>query len=171
MSSMDFGDLPTWVSAASGMVALTFASIAAISAKRLYEVESRRDRQTEADRESRLEETRSEQSRRISAWYGKSPDSERYGVYVRNPSDLPIYQLTLQLFRIDHDFERAFRRIQLDVLAPRDEPQYLPLSDFEEFNTVLDFRVTDRVGIRILFTDASGNKWCRDPKGKLTRQG
>lgn len=99
--AVQWGDVPTWVSAAGTVMALIFAAVAAVMAKRVYTIESRRDQQNEIDRRERDEQKRAEQASRVSAWYAaeKAESGElTWGAVIRNASELPVYDVNVEYY-------------------------------------------------------------------------
>jgi hypothetical protein len=136
----DWGDVPTWVSAVTTILALAAAVVAAVIARRLYKIESERDRRTEADRSAaaedrrlaaedrlraeedrlaQIEGERRTQADKVAAWWGHpvEPDgrvrTNLWKVCVRNASDLPIYDITLLLLAPDEQADGTWAPIPL----------------------------------------------------------
>lgn len=161
----DWGDIPTWVSAIGTLVALAFAAVAARSAIKVYEIESRRDRVHADERKRQLEFVRRAQAAMVSAWWGTQTGSDgvsRWGAFVRNASETPIYQTRVSVVKVfEPDISDSFG---ISVLPPTADPAFYPstvwVSSAAE-RDVPDFRV------EMTFTDSVGIRWIRDQQGKL----
>ena len=68
-AAVQWGDVPTWINSVVTFLALIFAAVAALTAKRLYDIESDRDRRVESERREQEQERRREQAAKVSAWY------------------------------------------------------------------------------------------------------
>ncbi|BCK57177.1 sugar ABC transporter substrate-binding protein [Nocardia wallacei] len=149
---------PEWMQGAGSLLALVFASIAVVVARRTYGIESERDRVDAERREKQDLFERRSQAARISAWWGENADGEP-GVFVRNASEAPVYQLYATILPVDGTGEGA--KIQHMVVPPAPDPIFLRISagPAERRRAVRRVMVT--------FTDASGVRWQRNQYGRL----
>ena len=96
--SLNYGDVPTWITGLATVVALTFAYLAARSASKVYRLESQRDIVAEAERTARDMRGRRTQASRIAVWL--EPTSSlppAFNVKYSNTSQLPIREVCVQL--------------------------------------------------------------------------
>jgi hypothetical protein len=125
----NLGDLPTWIGSIATVGALAAAVFAGIVARRLYDIESQRDREAaedrklasedrriaaddrrraEQDRLARIEEGRRAQADKVAAWFDERhmiPKGMEYpeqvlGAVIRNSSDLPIYDVGISFVQL-----------------------------------------------------------------------
>jgi hypothetical protein len=170
--SMQWGDVPGWVNAATTAVALLAAMVAARAAWHVLRIEQ----VCEDDRKGT--EARA-QAERIAAWPSlwevDDPDDTEpgfvWGAAIRNASDLPAYQVHVQFTPIGGSGGEGTIVIELvppgswrlegGALSPATGGQSLPARE-----------VTDalprvfQIGLR--FMDAAGRTWNRDVRGVLT---
>jgi hypothetical protein len=105
-----WGDVATWVLAATTFLAFVAAGAAALVAYRLLVVENQRDAAAATERKARLDAEKRAQAEKIAAWYGTwrlkggfaSPtgtgiviDPPVWGATLRNASDLPVYDVRI----------------------------------------------------------------------------
>ena len=155
---VQWGDVSSWVSAFSTIIALVFAAIAAVVTRRAFGVEVQRD----IDQEEFL---RRAQAALVSAWWGSQDASEpQSGAFVRNASETPVYQATLSVVNA-RDVNVA-EWIDLPVVPPSADPVFFPvrleLGAPAGANAAQDYRVA------MSFTDSTGNRWIRDQRGVLS---
>jgi len=167
MASSVWGDVPTWLSAVATLVALIFAAVAAISARRVYLIESERDKTASDERRNQAEFLRRTQAALVSAWWGKQDDEfgvPRWGAWVRNASETPIYQNRVSLTKLyEPDISDAF---SLSVLPPMSEPKFFPTTVWEgDIDGVVDM---PDIRVEMTFTDSAGIRWIRDKQGRLS---
>ncbi len=108
---MDWGDVPTWISAVVATLALTAAGIAAWGAWRLYQIESTRD-VAQAERE------RTRYAERVAAWVAvRVLDSriEGSGVVLSNGSGAMLFDVNISVN--DHE-GRPLEDISLAMVPP-----------------------------------------------------
>jgi arabinogalactan oligomer/maltooligosaccharide transport system substrate-binding protein len=146
-----WGDVPTWISSVAGLFALTFAAVAAVYARRTFQVESNRDRVGEEERRSRHEFDRRMQASLVSAWWGDR-DNES-GIYVRNASATPVYQAHIVAHKASDPYSGT--KFDLPVVATSDKADFVAVGD------LLDQRIV------MTFTDSDGVRWRRDEYGRL----
>lgn len=118
LAAIAWGDAPTWL----GVI---LAGLAGLAGFLIYRIESNRDERTTADARARDAEVRQQQAARVYGWYGsiikevdwpgddpyvrRSMRQTLWGAYVRNASDLPIYDVRgglLPLTPERHSFHR-----------------------------------------------------------------
>lgn len=171
---IDWGDFPTWISAVSSAVALAAAITAAVVARRLFLLESRRDQATSDERRAREDEARQGQASQVSAWwawdeefatFGNQRDAIGWRFYIRNTSDLPVYQVSVTLLRPNTQSDYAEEGSGTIAVIPPGETAasqpglpWLEELDEDEHATLLP---------AIKFRDAAGRWWQRDATGVL----
>jgi maltose-binding protein MalE len=177
----DWGDVPTWLSAVATILALAFAAVAALAAQRVYRIESERDRISGEARRQQEAFVRRTQAALVSAWWGWQPGDPgtqpagRWGAFVRNASETPVYQANLTMLDIhDPDLNERF---DLPIVPPATEPVFYPsgLSGpaggdlpagagqiVQDGQHAADYRV------EMVFSDSAGVRWIRDPQGRLS---
>ena len=170
----NWGDIPTWLA--------TFAAIAAgLVAYRVYQVEAQRDRLAE-------EERKGAQAAKIAAWYGSQSHTvttrignsvqtypamkPKWGAFLRNASDLPVYDVLVKFHFPGTDAKAAsgndnVQSIVKMVLPPSDAPVHLEVDELTLRFFSEDSRADAFHRVEIEFTDAQGIRWHRDVKGRL----
>ncbi|TYB94055.1 hypothetical protein FXF53_27415 [Micromonospora sp. WP24] len=170
LHAAEWGDVPTWVGAVASLGALTAATVAARVAKRVYQIESERDQQAEADRRERELEAMRAQASRVSAWwdtaYRVDDAGQRYSLgraaLVRNASELPVHSVRvffhapLEGGGYEH-FGPAIKAVVPPGSVPIDVYPPVGLSSVESADVVVE----------IEFIDAGGLQWKRDTGGRL----
>jgi hypothetical protein len=169
VAAADWGDVPTWVSAGSGLLALAFAALAALAGYRLYLVESQRDRDAEKAREETRREARRAQATLVSAWRAPDTPGPPPGALVRNASEAPVYEVVVTYL----DYRAAWIGSEPFGLVPPDrEPVVIKLATTGTIvgdplpGFTADTKRSARVSVD--FTDAAGVRWRRDERGALT---
>jgi hypothetical protein len=168
---MDLGDLPSWIEAIATVAALSAAVYAGLHAAKLLKIEINRDRERE-------ENERRQQASLVAAWRGvvpAHPDVQgntdgTYGPVVRNASELPIYQVNVQILLIGGG-EMTF---MAEVLPPGQ--WFVHYQDRGFYTTqpvVLNpaLRAVPDYQVAVAFRDAAGNMWRRDVNGNLRHTG
>jgi hypothetical protein len=149
-TKIDFGDLPTWLTAMT-------AVLAAIIGLRTY-------RGRTQDRKKELERDLRRQATTISAWI-----SREAFVTFKNASTAPAYELVATCVNVasgDSDGRsevpqgRLYRRTGLRILAPG-ESQECAIPDW---GGGVPAR---RDSIELAFTDSNGTHWVRTGRGRL----
>ncbi|GAA3381941.1 hypothetical protein [Cryptosporangium minutisporangium] len=162
---IDYGDLPTWVSAVGGLTSLIFAAVAAVAAWRILRTEQQRDdRASEAERRA--------QAGTVAAWLPDAADREGYDagpirVNVRNGSSLPIYRVLISV--VVRSDGQSFREIAHSGGPDRTYRELAAPGDNEFLLDVPAARSRRRVALE--FRDASGRDWKRDHDGSLIELG
>ncbi|MGA5298445.1 sugar ABC transporter substrate-binding protein [Nucisporomicrobium flavum] len=105
------------------------------------------------------------QANKVSAWWGPQSASEGSGIYFRNGSEAPVFQVHATVLGADDGAEVL--REHLGVLPPTSSPLFLPLEADEERETSSTVPGARRVCVT--FTDEAGVRWMRDPYGPLRR--
>lgn len=172
VAAVNWGDLPTWVSASAALLALSFAAVAALIARKTYLIESERDRIAESDRKARDQQQRRDQAARISAWWGRDPEfqsgagSSAWGAIVLNSSEAPVYQVFCTI--LSRDGTVPPKKLSLPVLPPSQTPRFLPVAaaPIHSGTDVPPWDASD-LRVQLSFTDASGVRWRRDKYGRL----
>lgn len=165
-TATNWGDVPTWLSAMATVLALGFAAVAALAAQRVYRIESERDRISAEARREQEAFLRRSQAALVSAWWGwrageSGGRSDRWGAFVRNASETPVYQTSLTVVDI-HDPDVS-ERFELPIVPPGAEPAFHPSSlTLQDGQHRVDYRV------EITFTDSAGGRWIRDQQGRLS---
>jgi hypothetical protein len=169
LASVDvWGDIPTWVSAVATLIALVFAALAAVAAHRVYRIESERDKLALEERQKQADFQRRAQAALVSAWWGRQNDlvgeGHRWGAFVRNASETPIYQNRVWVTNLDQpDHSDSFT---LDVLPPTAEPRFYA-SDASGLGHDGDLEALE-IRVEMTFTDSGGIRWIRDRQGQLS---
>jgi hypothetical protein len=120
--SLQWGDVPSEVSAVATLFALAFAAVAAVAARRTFRIESERDRVNSLARQQQDEYVRRTQAALVSTWWGRRSDDGSWGVFVRNASGAPIYQTYLTV--LDADDRTDGMRVRPGVVPPGLEAQF-----------------------------------------------
>jgi hypothetical protein len=178
-----WGNVPTWVLAITTLLGFIAATLAALITYELLRIESRRDQVAAEERRQREQAERREQASRIAAWYGrwssvvKGPgmaadprEWPRSGAIVANASDLPVYNVRVSFcVAVDPSAGLTWRQGERFLGALRLMPpgeQHVEMPD--------PVKAEDEAGgneptwlVAIEFTDASGVRWVRDPRGRL----
>lgn len=159
---LQWGDVPSEVSAVSTVFALAFAAVAAVAARRTFHIESERDRVNSLARQQQDEYARRTQAALVSTWWGRRPDDGAWGAFVRNASGAPIYQTYITV--LDSDDRTDGVRVRPGLVPPSLEAQFYPVE------LSADPEAADRENhrVKISFTDATGVRWVRNQYGQLT---
>jgi len=154
-----WGDIPTWVSASGSVFALGFAAVAVVVTHRTYRIESERDRVNAEARAAQESSARRAQAALVSVWWGESRDG-RWGAFVRNASETPIYQVYFTVLSTDDHSDGI--KVHYLVVPPSHEALFCPFD--------LDQRTQRTSGrrVKVSFTDAAGVRWLRNQYGRLT---
>ncbi len=152
--NIDWGNAPAW----AGLVAATVA--AGVSLRTL--------------RDSRTDQ-REAQARKVAAWWGPKDEGRvspggllqlaklhDYGVLLRNASDLPVYDVRVDLRQADSHrgnlSERRLPEVSIPVLRPAPEPMLIAEVGQQDGPLVVG---------SLAFTDANGRRWRRSAGGRL----
>lgn len=140
LHTIDWGDVPTWVSAITTAGAL-------IAAGFVVRIELRRDkRQTDAAE-------RAEQADQVAVWHQAYP---RVGVVIHNGSVLPIYSVA-----VSFDCNDTLVRVALD--------QPVPPGDYLIHYPAAMAVHAGEAALEITFEDTAGRSWLRAADGRLVR--
>jgi arabinogalactan oligomer / maltooligosaccharide transport system substrate-binding protein len=121
---LDWGDLPTWLSTVSSLLALAFAAVAVVIARRTFDIESRRDQATADERRAQHARERQTLAASVSAWWGESTDpaaGTRSGALVRNGSGSPVYHAYLTVHPSVGAVDQGPLKVRLPVIPPAEE--------------------------------------------------
>jgi maltose-binding protein MalE len=154
-----WSDVPSWLQGAGSIFALGFAAVAVVVTRRTYQIESERDRVNEAARDAQRSFTRRAQAALVSAWWGTAADG-RWGAFVRNASETPIYQTCLTVLTADDRSDHT--KVSLPLVPPSDEALFCPIDQIVPTSDATSYRV------KLTFTDATGIRWLRNQYGRLT---
>lgn len=157
--AVEWGDLPGWLSAFGSVFALVFAAIVVVVTRRMYQIESERDRVNAEARSVQESFARRAQAALVSTWWGESRD-EGWGAFVRNASETPVYQVYLTV--LDPDDHSDGIKVHYLVVPPSDDALFCPIDNDRPAQ-----RTTDR-RVKLSFTDAAGVRWLRNQYGLLT---
>lgn len=150
MGAADWGSVPAWVSSFAAVLALLFAAAAALLSRRTFRIQSDQHR-------AALEAERQAQAALVSVWWGwHDDDREKWGAYVRNASQAPVYQAHVAF--LSADGRKTVAKIGPMLVPPSDQPVF--------------YRVDGELNgcrTRLTFTDATGSRWIRDEYGHLNR--
>ena len=170
MGGLNWGDVPGWVTTIAGVFALLFAAVAAITAIRVYRIESERDIESAKERREEAESRRRAQAALVSAWCGshvtdsKPPD---WGIFLRNASETPVHQARVSMAK-EHEPDTR-DDFDITVLPPTSEPAFYPngiwSAALQKKFPATNFRV------EMSFTDSAGARWLRDGDGRLSEVG
>lgn len=159
---LQWGDVPSEISAMATVFALGFASVAAVAARRTYRIESERDRVNSAARQAQEGFVRRTQAARVSAWWEKSADDGSWGAFVRNASEAPIYQVYLTILSPDDHTDAV--KLHFSSIPPSEQARFLPV---ELPSGEHESRPADR-RVKLTFTDSVGVRWTRNQYGRLS---
>ncbi|MGH3929605.1 MAG: alpha-amylase family glycosyl hydrolase, partial [Pseudonocardiaceae bacterium] len=124
-----------------------------------YQIESERDRVNAETRSVQESFTRRAQAALVSAWWGESRDG-RWGAFVRNASETPVYQAYLTVLDSDdHSDGIKFHHL---VVPPSDDVLFCPVDNDRPT------QLTTARRVKLSFTDAAGVRWLRNQYGRLT---
>lgn len=198
-AAANWGDVPTWVGVfaaiAAGVVGVFLYRIESKRDQRAEDdrrlaAEDRRAaaedrRRAEEDRRAEIEDARRAQADKVAAWFGSVEEASRararmpgyftrrYGVYIRNASDLPIYDVRVEFYYVQDRTDgtsawdprhRGSSVEKLRAIPPQG-------TEFVDMPEAIRSQVDDiseamyMAGIE--FRDAAGNRWKRDPRGQL----
>ncbi len=150
--------IPQWIAACASLLALAFAAAAVVATRRTLRIEHERDRINAEARAAQEFSTRRAQAAMVSVWWGQSQD-RRWGAFLRNASEAPIYQVYLTVLGSDDHTEGA--KAHYVVVPPSHEALFCVVG------TDQSQRISGR-RVKLGFTDAAGVRWLRDQYGKLT---
>ena len=153
--SLRWGDVPTWVAVLAAGLALYFARQAARSAHALLRIE-------EARRTLRETSDRAAQASTIGAWHQES----YFAATLRNSSDLPVYDLTVEFLGPDG---ATWETGALTVLPPGEQTlswtgtssRHGAVGDTGHEVSPRDFHLA------MTFRDSAGVRWRRTGRGDL----
>lgn len=173
---MNLGDVPTWLLVLATFSGVAAAIFAGIYAKRIYDLERKRDRSSE-----NIEERR--QASLISAWTEIQRvtvgGTSTLGVVAvaKNGSDQPIYDVEITWYRNGNVIDMN----STGLIPPGTPTPYMWKMDSNLFQNVLDPSVSKNPSIEdilalikilrigIAFTDAENRRWNRALDGRLFR--
>ncbi len=172
---IQWGDVPSWVSACVTLGAFVFAGVAIVVSRRTFRLESERDRVNAEVRQRQDAYVRRSQSAMVSAWWGSAdavhapdPRSADWGAFLRNASETPVYKANMTVVGAgNHAGPTA---MEFPVVPPTRQPVFHPVAvpsaapaagHRSVSNAVSDYKVSLR------FTDAAGIRWVRDEYGVL----
>jgi arabinogalactan oligomer/maltooligosaccharide transport system substrate-binding protein len=168
LDKIHWGDAPTWL----GVV---LAAVGGFVALRLYVREADRDERAAEERRARDLEARRAQAALISAWYdiqeqeyrsnldGEMRYTYRWGAYLRNASELPVYEVKIDFYAVVEGIERPAGTESRRVVPPGLIFVQTPwdLATFPQESTM------DSYVVSITFRDTAGQRWTRDTNGQL----
>jgi hypothetical protein len=177
-----WGNVPTWVIAVTTLLAFVAAAFAGIVTYELLRIESRRDTVAAEELRQREEAQRRTQASRVAAWYGrwssvvKGPgmaadprEWTRWGAIISNASGLPVYNVRVSFcVAVDPSGGLKWRQGERYLGALRLVPpgeEHVEMPDHLRAEEADGSEQTWLVAIE--FTDASGGRWLRDPRGRL----
>jgi hypothetical protein len=175
---VDWGDAPTWINIVVTAIALCAAIRGARTAQKVYEIESQRDEVAADERRARSGAERRTQADKVAAWCTQwevplTPSGQQfeYGAIIKNASDLPIYDITVEFCYIRQTAGGVSSRRSAYPI-PVIPPQETERAGADE----LMGRSTDQLGhvnyaVAIEFRDTAGIRWRRDIHGKLAERG
>lgn len=166
--AVDWGDVPGWVSAVTTVFAFAGAAYAAYTGFQILKMETRRD-------ESESHRGKRSQASLVSAWWGKGPkgtaEEHRWGVYVRNSSNGPVYQAHFDVEGGGSELKSPSYGVP--VLPSDDDECFFPFgAPASGPDAALNHQSTALADcqVSVSFTDSSGVRWRRDHYGRLDEQ-
>jgi len=179
--ALHWGDIPTWIVAATTLLAFIAAAYGGMIAHRLYLIESGRDTEAEVERQARREAERRAQANKVAAWFSRweslslssNGTYTRWGALVRNASDLPILDVRIFFYRVQDPGDGNTWTASLGSAPPRGfrvippgatQTMELPESMWPPSGQDVDDQAYV-VGVE--FTDNANQRWRRDERGKL----
>jgi len=189
---LSWGDIPTWTLAITTLLAFLAAAFAGLVAYDLFSIDAQRAqraaeqrlrdaddrRRAEAERAAQHKADRRAQANKVSAWFDfydtivDGLPGATWGARVRNASDLPILDVQIMVYWVNdpgdgspwttdlrYESPERFRVIPPGQNRHRNLPQ--DIRDMEEECNDQTYLVA------IEFTDNSGVRWTRDPRGAL----
>ncbi|MGP4026148.1 hypothetical protein [Actinomadura sp. 3N407] len=176
-AKLDWGDVPTWVSALVAVLTLVGLVLTVIYAHRIYRLESERDERAAEERRARYEAESRSQAEKIAAWFAPAsndvPGENSFGAFVRNASDLPVFDI-YPVFRPASDGEPTdggdwfFENIA--VLPPHETKFILLELTEDEYEEVPHHLRNEMFLVEITFRDAAGVRWIRSADGSLIQE-
>jgi hypothetical protein len=156
--TLQWGDVPAWMSAIVSLLALCSAVYGVTQAWRVLKLQRDADRRAEEKLNKRLGDERRAQAAKVSAWIAMVHEGAAAIAVanVRNASELPVYGLTAGI----HLNGQVAETLDIGVLPPDAEPLRRPLT--------ASGRPADPRGVELAFRDSAGLLWNRSPEGKLT---
>lgn len=181
-AALDWGDVPTWVTAGTALVALAAAIIAARASWAVLKLERvREDRAVRAEQARQDREAREAQADRVAAWYRcfypedpllRPGKSGHWGAHIRNGSALPVYDLRVDFVGPDGTTRAHGDPIAVvppgDVHSHPEGRQALLAHEHDEAGVLTWLETGDQIRLRIKFRDAAGRHWSRDESGVLS---
>jgi hypothetical protein len=172
IGSINFGAVPDWLGGAGAVLALLWAKKAAKAATRTAEQLEEQIKAQQLQWNDAIVARQREQDEKVAAWIefhdNPLPEGQRttaaqvlgtYFYYLRNASDLPIYEVQTQIMppsssKVHSEKHSSFQ----PVVAPNDTAEQ---HKFAENSHLRSYR------IELQFRDASGRCWRRDHFGVL----
>lgn len=136
--AIDWGDVPTWISAITTLGALVAAGV-------IVYLEVRRDRRAAEQR------AREDQANSVAAWH--STETDGHHILVRNGSTLPVYRVVVGVVHnrgVTHEAVRMIPPGDFRIPFPEEIEDWPPHTD-----------------LRLWFTDTAGRSWRRRADGRL----
>jgi hypothetical protein len=180
---LHWGDVPTWVLAATTLLAFVAAAFAGVVAYDLLRIESGRDEAAARDRASRRDAEQREQAGKVAAWFGtwdspfparpgSSQFMQAHGAVIRNASDLPVYQVRITFCVATSSDSGAPWQAREVCDSPEPILVIPPGVRTAEIPDGVRERETDGENepkwlVGIQFIDADGRSWLRAPSGQL----
>lgn len=139
----------------------------------VLELQAKELRESLDERQREAGERQRSQATKVTAWFGLAkPGGGQWGAWIRNGSDLPVFDVRT-FFHHVHEIQTGSRWEPVMRGSLMDEIRVLPPQADRFFDIPLEIKrhvieCDDSVFIvSIEFTDASGNRWERDPRGAL----
>lgn len=166
VNNIDWGDVPTWITAAATVAALVAAVLAVRASWQVLKLEAQRENRAEqAEAERRSREDRADQADLVAVW-----PAGYSGAVIRNGSALPIYRVTVTYVTSAGEVHES---TEVDVVPPGEREAPWPpdaQTPDDEGNVTFNFDLVHaRNGIR--FVDSAGRRWHRDGNGVLALTG
>jgi arabinogalactan oligomer / maltooligosaccharide transport system substrate-binding protein len=173
-AGVNWGDVPTWVSAGVTLGALIFAVAAVLVARRAFRLELERDRVNAEIRQRQDAYVRRSQSALVSAWWGSADESHArsrsagaWGAFLRNASETPIYKANMTI--VGGGNQAGPKVMEFPVVPPTRQPVFhsVTMSRAAPVAGQRGARAAPDCKVSLRFTDAAGIRWVRDEYGAL----
>ena len=160
--SINWGDVPTWVSAVTTITATAGAGWAAYATWGVLKLERTRD-------EEAAKVNRQQLANGVSAWldYEAGNLTNEYGLEIRNMSGQPISSFEV-IVHVDHEGDIVVHRRR--IVPPGEDRVPVSREAFHAIRKHLGVKMSDlfsSVGIILTFRDAAGVEWRRTESGLL----
>jgi hypothetical protein len=179
-------DTATWLETVGTCVGALGTVGALIATYRLLRREADRDQVNATARQDAAVADARRQAEKVTAWYGTEYDAQEDaindGVFIRNASELPVYDVHIAWTRAaarEQWAEEAWAdarvlSINFAVLPPEGVPRFsymTPLDGDYRFTELIRGMDKADIAVEIDFRDAAGRRWRRSAEGVLSEIG